>query len=1310
MAQDSAIAAASELFAQVLETPAARSLARRLEQGGVLSLDGITAAAQPFLAALVRQLFPRRPIVVVTDGLRSQESAQQDLATWLAAGAEGRRQKSEVRRQNHASPVSQPSTLNPQPLFYPAWEVLPHEARLPHADVISERLETLVALTPHASRGTRPPPLIVASVSALLQRTFSVEPLRAGTRTLARGDRVDPLDLVEWLEAQGYEPEAQVTQKGELALRGGILDVYPLTSPWPVRLEFFGDELESLRQFDPLTQISREEIQAVAIPPAGELGLLKRMRGAESGTRDAAPQPPLGTLLDYLPPETVVVLCEPGLLAERAEEYAAQVPDGDPFFIAWEALQDQARKRGMTLVEVSETEPGLPARANEAADETSPDVPSPSSFPAPRSAVANAIPDSAPSAPRFASLDGFRPLPERAPEQAVAEAQRREFFAQLHRWLRQGWAVHVFCNNDGERQRFRELWDEYGLAPNGANAAAGAPASCRLTPPEPLAAPGLESSSSPSGSDRCLDLPDLSRQDAGAPSSAAPANPAAAAPAGLWAPSFRLRTHLGTLARGFLCDEAKLAVVTDAEIFGRYKVQRPRRLKSPHALATRSALDIDFTELEEGDYVVHVQHGIGRYLGLQVVPLGAGTKPTDGPAATAHAGQECLVIEFAPRDSDQQPPRLFVPVTEAHLVGKYVGTGKARPPLNKLGGTRWARTKAQAERAVRDVASDLLAIQAARESQPGHPFAPDAPWQREFESAFIFEETPDQARAIVETKTDMERPKPMDRLICGDVGFGKTEVGIRAAFKAVMDGKQVAVLVPTTVLAQQHFNTFRERMADYPVRLELLSRFRTRRAQEQVVRDLAAGAVDIVIGTHRLLQKDIAFKDLGLVVIDEEQRFGVMHKEKFKMLRRLVDVLTLSATPIPRTLYLALTGARDMSTIQTPPHDRLPVETIVTGYDERVIRDAIQRELNRGGQVFFLHNRVMTIATMAGKLQALLPHARIVVGHGQMHSDDLEEVMTRFVNGEADVLLSTTIIESGLDIPNANTIIIDRADRFGLSDLYQLRGRVGRYKHQAYAYLLLPRHGSLLTDVRKRLSAIKQYSTLGSGFKIAMRDLEIRGAGNLLGAEQSGHITAVGFELYCQLLKQSVAGLKGEKVKPRLEVPVRLDFLALGPAGESPTSSLAEAEVRQGDAPAPSPTHPAPRPTPLLPCSAYIPFRYISDARQRIEIYRKLAQVTDKAGLSSLEQELRDRFGPVPPQLALLLQIAELKVLAGGQGITVIEVKDGKLMLTRNDDYIMIGSKFPRLERKQPGARLKEIKKFLLAIAPGTPGAPLQGA
>jgi transcription-repair coupling factor (superfamily II helicase) len=472
-------------------------------------------------------------------------------------------------------------------------------------------------------------------------------------------------------------------------------------------------------------------------------------------------------------------------------------------------------------------------------------------------------------------------------------------------------------------------------------------------------------------------------------------------------------------------------------------------------------------------------------------------------------------------------------------------------------------------------------------------------------------------------------------------------------------------------------------MADYPIRVELLSRFRTKREQARVVKDLAAGGVDIVIGTHRIVQEDIAFRDLGLVVIDEEQRFGVLHKEKFKRLRTMVDVLTLSATPIPRTLYLALTGARDMSTIQTPPHDRLPVETIATQYDERLIRDAIQREMNRGGQVFFLHNRVMTIETMRAKLQSLVPKARIVVGHGQMDSDELEEVMTKFVNGDADVLLSTTIIESGLDIPNANTIIIDRADRFGLSDLYQLRGRVGRYKHQAYAYLLLPRHASLLNDVRKRISAIRQYSTLGSGFKIAMRDLEIRGAGNLLGAEQSGHITAVGFELYCQLLKQSVGALKGEKVKPRVEVRIALDFLEMN-AGE---------QIEVGSARCADRT-----PQRGVPTTSGLPHNYVTEPHHRIEIYRKLAQANEKSALEALQKEMRDRFGPLPPPVDLLLAVGELKILASDKGVTAIEVNGDKLMLTRHGDFITLGGKFPRLTKKDAKTRLKEIKRLLLAL------------
>lgn len=1172
----------------------------------MFSASGVCPAAQPFLAVLLQRLFPRRPLVVVAPDLKTQESFQQDIETWLAIGRET---KDERRAPNP------PNASDPRLLFYPAWEILPHEGKLPHADTISDRLETLVALANSQSSAIRRSPLVVTNIVALLQRTFPPGELQKQTHVLNRGEKIEPFDLIEWLEERGYEPEAQVTQKGEIALRGGILDVWPLTSPWPARLEFFGDELESLRHFDPLTQISRETIPGVTIPPAGELGILKR----NVDNLPAGSTTHFATLLDFLPAKSIFLLCDPEQLTLHAHGYARQIPGADPFFIPWEEFLADLDRRSMTRLELNEAGPvGTPAIG--AAGSQSGDA---------------QFAEPALNAPIFASLEAFRPVAQRAPELQIAETQRREFVDQLHRWLRQGYAVHVFCNNDGERQRFDEIWAEQGFS--------NVEQASRLSS-ERVSARNEKISDAGSASRN------LGRRDV------------------------RPTLHLGSLSQGFLCDDAKLVVVTDAEIFGRYKIQRPRRLKSPHALAVRSALDIDFTDLEEGDLVVHLQYGIGKFLGLKNLPMTAPNRQW----AIGHqqSETECLVIEYAPANPADEPPKLYVPVTESHLVSKYVGAGRAHPPLNTLSGTRWKKAKEQAERAVRDVAAELLQIQAVRESQPGHASKPDVPWQREFESAFIFEETPDQWSAIQETKSDMEKPKPMDRLICGDVGFGKTEVAIRAAFKAVMDGKQVAVLVPTTVLAQQHFNTFCERMADYPIRIELLSRFRTRRAQQRVVKDLTNGGVDIVIGTHRLIQNDITFKDLGLVVIDEEQRFGVLHKEKFKRLRTQVDVLTLSATPIPRTLYLALTGARDMSTIQTPPHDRLPVETIVTQFDERVIRDAIQRELNRGGQVFFLHNRVMTIQTVADRLKRLLPQARVVVGHGQMEADELEKVMAKFVNGEADVLLSTTIIESGLDIPNANTIIIDRADRFGLSDLYQLRGRVGRYKHQAYAYLLLPRHASLLTDVRKRISAIRQYSTLGSGFKIAMRDLEIRGAGNLLGAEQSGHITAVGFDLYCQLLKQSVSSLKGEKVNPRVEVSVKLDFIA----------GHAALGARRGE----KSSRPAPH--------ASLPVNYVTEPQHRIEIYRKLAQTNEKSALENLQKEMRDRFGPLPPPVELLLLVAELKILASEKSVTVIEVKDDKLMLTRHGDFITLGGKFPRLTKKGVRAQLKEIKKLLLAV------------
>ncbi len=623
------------------------------------------------------------------------------------------------------------------------------------------------------------------------------------------------------------------------------------------------------------------------------------------------------------------------------------------------------------------------------------------------------------------------------------------------------------------------------------------------------------------------------------------------------------------------------------------------------------------------------------------------------------------MLEFA------EQSKLYVPVEQSYLVTKYVGVGKRHPALDALGGSRWERAKISAQKAVMDYAAQLLSVQAERDALPGHAYPPDTAWQREFEEAFVYEETEDQERSILETKRDMESTRPMDRLICGDVGFGKTEIAIRAVFKAVQEGKQAAFLVPTTILAEQHWKNLRERYASYPVRVDCMSRLQSARDQRSTIEGLKDGSVDVVIGTHRILSKDIIFKDLGLVVVDEEQRFGVKQKEKFKQLFRLVDVLTLSATPIPRTLYLSLTGARDMSTIETAPPNRHPVETIVAPYDERVIREAIEREMARNGQIYFLHNRIHSIHEVEMKLKQLVPKARIVVGHGQMDPEELEDVMARFVSGDADVLLSTTIIESGLDIPNANTIIIDRADRFGLADLYQLRGRVGRAQHKAYAYLFLPRHLMTVGDAKKRVSAIKQYSQLGAGFKIAMRDLEIRGAGNLLGTAQSGHITAVGFDLYCQLLKTAVARMKGEKTGRLVETKLQLDFLVWS------ENDADEAGRKAG---------------------AYLPRAYLPESRWRMDGYRRIAEANTTEDLEKLRNEWRDRHGPWPLPVERLLLATEIKIAAAAMRIRVVETQEDKLMFQQGQDYIMVSGKFPRLTTRDAISRLKEIISWIVSL------------
>jgi transcription-repair coupling factor (superfamily II helicase) len=722
----------------------------------------------------------------------------------------------------------------------------------------------------------------------------------------------------------------------------------------------------------------------------------------------------------------------------------------------------------------------------------------------------------------------------------------------------------------------------------------------------------------------------------------------------------------GTLSRGFCFPAANLVILSANELLGRFPIHGRRRLRRAER---RNRAQIDFSELNEGDLVVHLEHGIGRFLGLVELPATGGRVPASpaslepAPRTRISPGrQEVLVLEFAGE------AKLYVPLEQAYLVSRYVGVGKKSPPLSSLADAKWARAKKNATASIFDYAGKMLALQAERQTNPGYAFSADTRWQAEFEHSFPYRETPDQLVAIIDTKTDMEQRQPMDRLICGDVGFGKTEVAIRAAFKAVMDGKQVAVLAPTTVLAQQHFETFRQRMLDYPIRIEMLSRFRSPGEQKKVLRLLREGGVDIIIGTHRLISGDVLFKDLGLVVIDEEQRFGVLHKEKFKELFKLVDVLTLSATPIPRTLYLSLVGVKDMSTIETPPQNRLPVETVVCGYDERIIRDAINRELERQGQVFFLHNRVQSIEKVRDRIAELCTHARVEFGHGQMDSDELEAVMHRFVLGKIDVLVCTTIIESGLDIPNANTIIIDRADRFGLADLYQLRGRVGRAEHKAYAYLLLPRELMMVGAARKRISAIKQYSSLGAGFRVAMRDLEIRGAGSILGTAQSGHIVAVGFDLYCQLLKQAVAQIKGQRTRWRLEVELRLDFVATN-----------EAEFVHND----------------LRLSAFLPRSYINETTLRIQAYRRIAEITTEEQLDLLVREWRDRFGPFPEAVENLITLTRIKLAAAKQQITRVETRGDKLMLTRRGDFILVAGKFPRLVARETEKRLQEILGLL---------------
>ncbi len=921
---------------------------------------------------------------------------------------------------------------------------------------------------------------LLCTEAGLDQTVPSPASIQAALRVFRPGESCAPDACLAQLDQAGYLREGIVVHRGQFSRRGGIVDIFPWQATEPVRIEWFGDQIESIRAFDPETQRSTH-------------------------------------------------------LLETAEIFIGQPETPADWPLLKNAVGNQA-----AWLHANDGNGGVE-------DEFLPHT--------------------------FLHGTPQDPL--------LQENRRRRLREHLRDWLNDGWRVAVTCNNEGEHERLRQWLAELGINPD---------------------SPGLN-------------LP------------------------------------LGPLLQGFAWPRARLAVLTDAEIFSRYQTLRVTRRRARAEEERRRVQAIDFSDLAEGDYVVHADHGIALYGGLQSVP-------------DAGQDRQVLVLIFA------GGARLFVPLEQAFLVSRYVGAGKRHPPLDTIGGSRWERTKAQAERAVFDYAAQLLRLQAERATLPGTPMAPDSPWQREFEDSFVHPPTSDQLQAIAEVKNDMESPRPMDRLICGDVGFGKTEVAIRAAFKAVQSGYQVAFLAPTTVLASHHARTLAERMADYPVTIGVLSRLRTPSQQAVTLSGLADGSVDIAVGTHRLISRDVHFKNLGLVIIDEEQRFGVKQKERFKERFKTVDVLTLSATPIPRTLYLSLVGARDMSTIDTPPKDRLPVETQVAPYDERLIRTYVHRELARGGQVYYLHNRIGSIDRVAAMLKLIAPKARIEIGHGQMDERELEEVMTRMVDGQTDILVATTIIESGVDIPNANTIIIDRADRFGLADLYQLRGRVGRAQNRAYALLLLPRDLAS-GDAGKRVRAIREYQALGSGYKIAMRDLEIRGAGNLLGTAQSGHIAAIGFDLYCRLLKKAVASLKGETPPDLPEVHLAFDFLTTRsdqPAGEAEP--------------------------------AFIPPEYMAETAWRIAAYRDLAELNSLSDWEALRKKWKDLYGRWPDPVELLLAYHRVRLVAASTpGVTKIETKDDKLMITRSGDFLMIGAKFPRLTTRGAKPRLREVEKWIRSLA-----------
>jgi transcription-repair coupling factor (superfamily II helicase) len=1032
----------------------------------------------------------------------------------------------------------------PQPTLFPAWDAAPFSATSPHPDISGARLDTLFRLQNGLSRVT------VMPVASALQKVLQRRILKESSCYLLAGEDFERDELLVKLVRMGYANVPLVEDRGTFAVRGGILDIFPPNLSAPVRIEFLGDTVETMRHFDPLTQRSLQPLEDLVLLPSRELLLTDEVL-ADIGPRlkkrcDDLEIPAnrrrqiledLNNAVYYQGVDFLQPLLHPGL--ETIFDYAPGIPLIllDPEAIRWACLSfGEEIVTGAARATVA----GLPHSPPDELFLSDTDL---DTFIEGRARIElsglsiEVLTDTTTITIPCQENSDLRVSVSKESSHALAPLSRT-----LRDWLDNGQRVVIACHQQPQAERLKDLLAPYGIY-------------CGISEYSFPEAPSPPPQPSPAGGGSIAPSPSGGRPGGG-----------------------NVTLLLGDISRGFRLPESWLVMIAEEELFGkRIKRRGVSEVRKKQILAS-------LAELKPGDFMVHIDHGIALYRGLQHISIGA-------------VAADFLLLEYAGSD------KLYLPVDRLGLVQRYVGPEGSSPGLDKLGGVGWEKSKGKARKNIEELAGELLEIYAKRQISEGFSFSPPDEMYREFEASFAWEETPDQLSAIQDVLADMQHSKPMDRLVCGDVGYGKTEVALRGAFKSALDGKQVGILVPTTILAQQHYETFHERLKEYPVTVEVLSRFRSPKEQKDILERLKKGNIDIIIGTHRLLQKDVAFKDLGLLIIDEEQRFGVKDKERLKAFRAVVDVMTLTATPIPRTLYMSMMGIRDLSIIDTPPVDRLAVKTFVSRFSEELIREAVMRELRRGGQIFFVHNRVQTIAKRAELLAQLVPEAKIAVGHGQMNEHELEKVMLGFMHGETNLLLCTTIIESGLDIPNANTLIVDHADKFGLSQLYQLRGRVGRSTQRGYAYLLIQSEGAISSDARERLRILQDISELGAGFRIATHDMEIRGAGDMLGSRQSGTVTEIGFELYNQMLEETICRMRGEEMTERVEPEINLKV------------------------------------------PAFIPEAYVKDAGQRLVIYKKLTQAECEEDVLEVQNEVMDRFGKYPLATSYLFEIMKLRVM-----------------------------------------------------------------